>query len=591
MSVQSVEFAVASLVPKPVTCSILLAEHNIFLSGFDYNGNGNRVGQSGTALLRGKLQLDVSKNVKIKRVQLKLLGRARTKWPEGMKLGYYEEESLQTQVLIFFDTMSNGWKYDYGNQCTYRLKNTWPSNTNLATQPNQPKSLPSHCHGRMSVKEMRRLPVKSVPSRSINKDSPITTSKVKRYRVFYPGTYDYFFELPIDHHQLETTKVQYGFVKWELHATVERVGVFNPNLHGMQEVSMVRVPDPLSLEMTECISISRQHQDQLHYDIIISGKCFPIRSKIPITFKLTPLAKVQVHEIKVFMIESIEYWTNDRRYTRKASGPKILLLNKTARKTLDPSWASSKLRIVRGSELIPEKRPEARETAAKQRTAEASGRHTAIQPLPEPSNNFLCDLNLGLESLCCPMEIEVDLQIPTCDMMAKKKELRLHPECIWRNVNVDHWIQVMMRINRLDTNGPMGTEGRNFEIATNLPFTLLNCRATSANINVPAYSDEMCQSTTNQSTSNKAHDPPLRQRASTARVELPTYCEYPSSTLLPSITITPPPTPEPVDETPETGARTPPPHYDDVVSTPSVDGFAGYLPRPADYGFDGPDED
>ncbi|KAH7146797.1 hypothetical protein B0J13DRAFT_524537 [Dactylonectria estremocensis] len=49
MSVQSAEFAVASLVPKPVasessvTCSILLAEHNIFLSGFDCNGNGHRV--------------------------------------------------------------------------------------------------------------------------------------------------------------------------------------------------------------------------------------------------------------------------------------------------------------------------------------------------------------------------------------------------------------------------------------------------------------------------------------------------------------------------------------------------------------------
>ncbi|KAG7418780.1 hypothetical protein Forpe1208_v003634 [Fusarium oxysporum f. sp. rapae] len=55
--------------------------------------------------------------------------------------------------------------------------------------------------------------------------------------------------------------------------------------------------------------------------------------------------------------------------------------------------------------------------------------------------------------------------------------------------------------------------------------------------------------------------------------------------------VTPPPAPEPVDETLEIGARTPPPHYEDVVSTPSVDGFADYLSRPADYGFDGPDAD
>jgi hypothetical protein len=55
MSVQSAEFAVAPPpppppVPKPVafgrvdTCSILLTEYNIFLLGFDYNGNGYRVG-------------------------------------------------------------------------------------------------------------------------------------------------------------------------------------------------------------------------------------------------------------------------------------------------------------------------------------------------------------------------------------------------------------------------------------------------------------------------------------------------------------------------------------------------------------------
>ncbi|WKT53998.1 Arrestin C-terminal-like domain [Fusarium oxysporum f. sp. vasinfectum] len=321
MSVQPAEFTVASLVPKPVasgsgvTCSILLAEHDVLLSGFDLNGNGHRVEQSGAALLRGKLQLHVSKNVKIKAVKLKLLGLARTEWPDGMKLGYYEEEILQTQVVTFFNAMNNEWKCDYGNQCTYRLENTRPSSTN---QPNQPKSSPSHCHDDMSVDEMRQLHLQSVRS------------------AFYPGTYDYSFELPIDHHQLETTKVQYGSVKWELHATVDRVGVFNPNLHGMKEVSILRVPDPLSLEMTECISISRQCHDQLHYDIIISGKSFPIGSKVPIAFKLMPLAKIQVHELKVFVIESIEYCSNDKRCTRKASGPKILLLNKTARKTLDP---------------------------------------------------------------------------------------------------------------------------------------------------------------------------------------------------------------------------------------------------------------
>ena len=457
ISVRSAKSAVTSLVtevPKPVasgsgvTCSILLAEPNIFLSGFDHDSHGHREGNGGTALLRGRLQLRVSKNVKIKAVQLKLLGRARTEWPEGippLKQDLYEEESLRTQVLTFFNAMNDGWECDYGNQCTYQLKSTSPNNssTNLAVRPNPSATLSHHPRG-MTAKEMKRLSLQNVQSRSFNKSdtSIMTTTQAKGYKVFYPGTYDYSFELPIDHHQLETTKLQYGSVKWELHATVDRAGAFKPNLHGMKEVSIVRVPDQLSLEMTEPISISRQWEDQLHYDIIISGKSFPIGSKIPIAFKLTPLAKVQVHKLKVFVTESIEYWTSDKRVTRKDPGRKILLLEKTAGKPLDSVWASSELRTIRGGELNVEQRREAREMAARRRANEASRRHSAAVPLPEPTDNILGDLDLGLESYWGSTEIEANVQIPTCEMMAKNKELRLNPDCSWKNVNVFHWIKV-----------------------------------------------------------------------------------------------------------------------------------------------------
>ncbi|KAF9769940.1 hypothetical protein IL306_012561, partial [Fusarium sp. DS 682] len=425
-----------------VTCFILLAEHGVFLSGFDHDCDGRRKGQSGTALLRGTLQLCVSKNIKIKAVQLKFLGRARTEWPQKMKSGYHEEESLQTQVLTFFNAMHNRWRNDYGNQCKYRLKSISPNDNDLVTELNPPKSSSSHYHSNKSTEEIKRLSSESVQVRRFNKDNPIATAKkVKRYKVFYPGTYDYYFELPIDHRQLETTKVQYGFVKWELYATVDRAGIFNPNLHGVKEVSVVRVPDPLSLEMMESMFISRQCQDQLYYDINISGKGFPIGSKIPITFKLTPLAKVQAHELKVFVIESIEYWSNDRTVTRKASNRKILLLSKVAGKALDPSWASSDLRTIRGGELTPEQRREAREAAARKRSAEASRQNTAVQPLPEPSDNLLGDLDLGLENFWGPTEIEVDVQIPTCEMTVRKENLKLYPECSWKNVNIRHWIQ------------------------------------------------------------------------------------------------------------------------------------------------------
>ncbi|KJZ69243.1 hypothetical protein HIM_11366 [Hirsutella minnesotensis 3608] len=68
-----------------------------------------REGQPGTALLRGKLQIHVSKKVKIKAVS-------------PLKHRFFEEERLKTQALIAFNAMSHKWQTDYGIQCIYQLK-------------------------------------------------------------------------------------------------------------------------------------------------------------------------------------------------------------------------------------------------------------------------------------------------------------------------------------------------------------------------------------------------------------------------------------------------------------------------------------
>ncbi|KJZ72100.1 hypothetical protein HIM_08555 [Hirsutella minnesotensis 3608] len=665
MSVRSAKTAVSSLVaevPKPVasgsgvSCSILLAEPNVFLSGFDHDHDGHREGRGGgTALLRGKLHLCVSKNVKIKAVQLKLLGRARTEWPEGippLKQEVVEEESLRTQVLTFFNAMNEGWETEYGNQCVYQLRtgSANSSSTNLATLPRVAslKPTPGAHRGALTAKELKRLSLQSVQSRSFGKgDSGIATpTQAKGFKVFYPGTYDYSFELPIDHHQLETTKLQYGSVRWELHATVDRAGAFKPNLHGMKEVSIVRLPDQMSLETTEPISISRQWEDQLHYDIVISGKSFPIGSKIPIAFKLTPLAKVQVHKLKVYVTESIEYWTNDKRVTRKEPGRKILLLEKSAGKPLDSTWASSDITTIRGGEPSASERRSAREVAQQRRAAEAARTRTSVDPLPEPSANILGDLELGLESIWGSTEIEANVQIPTCEMMAKNKDLRLHPDCSWKNVNVYHWIKIVMRISRADPDDPTGTKRRHFEISIDSPFTVLNCRATQANTNLPAYSGPVCQpapyqaacgcpdaapvvtgvspssSTGTLLVAEAGNDmmpmPPqaahLHSPSTATPIEMssPLYTSSAEGSayhgeprpihLLRAPSFDPPafhadvaPPPAIVIENPDSvviapSAATPPPQYDTIIGTPSVDGLADYFSRLADYGYhDGDD--
>lgn len=453
-----VSSSVTELQDKPVasgsgvSCSILLAEPNVFLTGFDHDGRERRQTQDSTALLRGKLHLSVSKNVKIKAITLKLTGKSRTEWPEGippLKVDMFEEETLRAQSLVFFHAMHEGiWATEFGNQCTFQLKGNGNSLKDSVSPAGSMTSLHAGTRPRtsstLSPKELKRLSLQSVNSRSFGKgDNPVANHvQAKGYKIFYPGTYDYSFELPIDHHQLETTKLQYGHVKWELEATIERAGAFKPNLHGTKEVAVVRVPDQLSLEMSEPISISRQWEDQLHYDIMISGKSFPIGAKIPIAFKLTPLAKVQIHKLKVYVTESVEYWTNDRRVTRKNPGRKILLLEKTAGKPLEPQYQSSEVRVVSGGELSPEQREEARRVAERRRLAEASKANREPEPLPEPTENLLGDIDLGLEAFWASTELEMNVQIPTCEMMAKDKTLRLHADCSWKNVNVYHWIKV-----------------------------------------------------------------------------------------------------------------------------------------------------
>ena len=66
-----------------VSCYIWLAEPVIYLAGLDHDGTTRDSSSNTSAILRGKLQLVVSKSAKIKAVTLKFTGKARTEWAEG----------------------------------------------------------------------------------------------------------------------------------------------------------------------------------------------------------------------------------------------------------------------------------------------------------------------------------------------------------------------------------------------------------------------------------------------------------------------------------------------------------------------------
>lgn len=236
-------------------------------------------------------------------------------------------------------------------------------------------------------------------------------------------------------------------VVWTLEVYVQRAGTFKPDLQGVKEIPVVRSPSEDSLELVEPISISRRWEDQLQYEIMISGKSFPLGSKIPIAFKLTPLAKVQVHKIKVYISENIEYFTNNKRVTRKDMTKKLLMLEKVAGKPLSKEYSGSEVKISgAGKELDETQRQARREAEMRQRELVARRNNTTAEPLPDRVENLLGDVELGNEAYWGQTEMEMNVQLPTCEMMEKERHKRLHPDCTWKCAQVHHWIKVLAHV-------------------------------------------------------------------------------------------------------------------------------------------------
>ncbi|SZF02510.1 unnamed protein product [Blumeria hordei] len=600
-----------------VSCYILMAEPVIFLMGLDHDGTTrDSHGANATALLRGTLRLNVTKSTKIKSVSLKFTGKARTLWPEGippLKQDTIEESSLRTQVIPFFNAVYEGSESRYGNLCTYTLRDgnsTLPSNNiNYEfTNPHQSSSFSlSGITNRLSAlpqnSEGRRSSVQSIQSKNFLKgEAAPGSSNLKGYKIFYPGVYDYSFELPIDNNMPESTNLPLANVKWELEATVERAGTFKANLSGKREIPVIRSPSQDSLELVEPIAVSRTWDQQLHYDIVISGKSFPIGTKIPIAFKLTPLAKVQVHKVKVYLTENIDYYARDKSVQRKDVKRKMLLLEKSAGKPVSKEFWPSEVRII-GGEHSAEEREMRRSIAMRRREVEAQRNNSQATPLPECVDNLLGDIDLGVDDWLGPTEIEMNVQLPTCDIMEKDRSKRLAHDCTWKNVQVHHWLKILIRLSRADVADP--SRRRHYEISVDSPISLLNCRASQANISLPEYSglnpDTLgpqqicgCTSTTQaaeallaQTSSNDNHIVHENTRSTTNSSSLAIPAQVYLSTgmaegfrrpihLVRSPSFQPPPFDA---EEPPPPITTPPPLYDHVIGTPSHDGLADYFAR------------
>jgi hypothetical protein len=281
----------------------------------------------------------------------------------------------------------------------------------------------------LNPNEAKKLALSVNQSRSFGKgDQPTGGPSVaaKGFRTFLPGDYIYNFELPLDSRLPETIDVELGSVKYELEATVERSGAFKANLVGSKEVTLIRAPAEGSLEQVEPIAISRNWEDQLHYDIVISGKSFPLGTQVPIAFKLTPLAKVQCHRIKVMVTENIEYFCSNKRVHRMEPTRKVQLFEKRADGPPVSTYPGSTMRITAGGGIPYD-----------MRAAAARGEEVA----PVDSTNLLGSLE-G-DATIGPTEMEFSVQLPSCkEMRERDRGQRLHFDTTYQNIQVHHWIKV-----------------------------------------------------------------------------------------------------------------------------------------------------
>ncbi|KAI4185622.1 MAG: hypothetical protein LQ346_005859 [Caloplaca aetnensis] len=413
-----------------VSISITLAEPLLFLQGFDQSELGNRT----TSMLRGSLQLKVSKSAKIKTVSLNFRGRAETEWPEGIpprKTEFKDKESIMNHTWPFFNAQFQTAEYGSGADVVRPVKGPTTSTKELGVSAN-----PAADHLRrhsgaanLTPKDAKRLSLHVSQSRSFGKgDSGTGSVAQKGYRTFTPGDYIYNFELPIDSRLPETIDVELGKVRYELEATVERAGAFRANLIGAKEVQLIRAPAEGSLEQVEPIAISRNWEDQLHYDIVISGKSFPLGAQVPIAFKLTPLAKVQCHRIKVFLTENIQYYTSNKRVHRLEPTRKIQLLEKRADAVSSSAFPGSSVRITAGGGISYDGR-----------AAAARGDENVARDVTNLLGNLEGGHNVG------PTEMEFSVQLPSCSAMGERdRSQTIHFDTTYHNIQVNHWIKVCL---------------------------------------------------------------------------------------------------------------------------------------------------
>lgn len=447
---------------------IQLAEPVLFLQGFEQHQWEERP----PGLLRGTLIIRVLKPSKIKSIDLTFKGTSRTEWPEGIpprRQEFLETIDIVNHTWPFFQLEHNNVHSSGSTDADDLLKGSCASlyrplknkrgsvsyiNLNAATPASPPKNQGTNFLpiGNILRKATSPDSQKRERSRSIsdllagtlsnNSDNASLFSKSSSSGgepfIFQPGDYIYGFEQTIPLSCPESVQAAFGSVEYTLSANVERSGAFKSNLHARLPLEVIRTPSDSSVEETEPIAISRDWEDQLHYDIVIASKDIVLDAFLPIAFKITPMDKVNLHRIRIYLTETMEYYCKNKKVHRLEPAKKFLL-------------AEHKAPVL---ENLPS-------------NANASKAKNLGNLLIDESNGDLVSKEFGYQ-VFIPERLNL--------------QQRIHPDTSYQNIKANHWIKICLRLSR-----NLDGKKKHYEVSIDSPIHVLNKLCSHANTLLPSY--------------------------------------------------------------------------------------------------------
>lgn len=273
----------------------------------------------------------------------------------------------------------------------------------------------------------------------------ITSGSGNETFVFPPGDYIYSFEQVISASYPETIKADFGFVEYHLYVSIERFGAFKSNISARFPVNIVRTQSDSSIEETEPIAISRDWEDQLHYDIVIASKDIILDAFLPISFSFSPLDKVTLHRIRIYLTESMEYYCRNKKVHRMETTRKFLLAEHCGNRSPGVS------------ESLPLK--------------------------AKNMSNLLLD-----ESSGDLVNKEYDYQVFVPSIVNNHQQL--HPDTGFEKIKANHWIKLCLRLSRM-----VDGKRKHYEISIDSPIHVLHKLCSHANTLLPSYDSHI---TTNE---------------------------------------------------------------------------------------------